>query len=94
MFYQIYADLGYNGYRSFWREMNLQPLATTAEQAMTNIINAAYHGTSQDYRDTFKAQDVPSDVPLPPTILFTAGCIALLAAIRSKRRGRGTHRSH
>lgn len=64
MLHRVYEDHGYAGYRSFWRAMNDLPPAATADEAMVNIIIAAYLGTGQDYRSLFKATDLPS--PAPP----------------------------
>ncbi len=63
MMHRVYEDHGYAAYRSFWREMNDLPLATTIDEAMANFINAAYLGTGQDYRLLLKATDLPTPAP-------------------------------
>lgn len=62
MFYRIYADYGFDAYKSFWRSLAKQPAAVTADDTIRNFLAAANTATGRNYgflfKDTFDATPV------------------------------------
>ncbi len=54
MYYRIYADHGFEAYKSFWRAMAQAPAAATPQDAIANFLSVAKSVTGYDYAFLFK----------------------------------------
>ena len=54
MFYRIYSDFGWEGYKAFWKAMRQLPKANTPADAVSNFLSAAITATGRDYDFLFK----------------------------------------